>query len=593
MDISDYGYLSSLLACDGRPYVMAIDPKAPVTPVLPVTPPGGAADASKVLLALAMARAAAASGGTLLGEIVGGTEDSVIETAQASTTPGHAAKPDLHHTDTGSMAPTAVAERAVAAARSTAARAASSQSGLAPMMADLAVAITRPEVPKPVRQAAQAVLDQAIPSHNPVSAGILRQAMQGSGVFLEARLAQTPSAGATLTAPPDAPEMAGRDMKAALLVFKAVVGTWLAEAPVAPGQPAASRVATGSTTQAAYTPASAGGFQPSPPAAVLNVQTAAVSGGAPLEAADQALVASRSAAPPSQQAPSTAVFPPPATPAGPASTSGPIVEIQREAPAPESDATPAPQQAEARPAQVASTQPLLMVGMIEEEVIAAPEEEGAPPPGDDGGSLSRGRDVPLMPRSAPPRPPPPYAGGPTTAQAATVSDLPVNMPAAELARRLLKSADGALARQELMQIASLPEGRGEAETVTEARSQRWVFDLPFQTPQGVAVAQFEVSRDGGGGGSDGGPVIEKTWRARFSIDVEPLGPVHVQVALTGARTRVGLWAERPEAMMRLKAGEDALSAALREAELTPELAFHPGSPVVAPVERGHFVDRAS
>ncbi|HQR91594.1 MAG TPA: flagellar hook-length control protein FliK, partial [Caulobacter sp.] len=83
------------------------------------------------------------------------------------------------------------------------------------------------------------------------------------------------------------------------------------------------------------------------------------------------------------------------------------------------------------------------------------------------------------------------------------------------------------------------------------------------------------------------------WRARFSLDVEPLGPVHVQIALTGACTRVGVWAERPDAMARLQAGEAALSAALREAELSPEVAFHAGSPTVAATEPGHFVDQAS
>lgn len=180
-----------------------------------------------------------------------------------------------------------------------------------------------------------------------------------------------------------------------------------------------------------------------------------------------------------------------------------------------------------------------------------------------------------------------------SAQPAVRSDLPGGLPPAELARRLLKGVDGAIARQELSQIASLPEPRGEAERLTESRASRWVFDLPFQTPQGVAVAQFEVSRDGGGAGSDPGREIERTWRARFSLDVEPLGPVHVQIALTGSRTRVGLWAERPDAMARLQAGEAALSAALRDAELSPEVAYHAGAPTVAVTAPGRFVDRAS
>ncbi len=252
-------------------------------------------------------------------------------------------------------------------------------------------------------------------------------------------------------------------------------------------------------------------------------------------------------------------------------------------------ATPAPAAAH-RAAAALQPQPFLMVGMIEDEVA-----ESLPLADKEGDEV--GRDLrpglPLAHARGPSRPPPPYAGGPTSAQAAVPSDLPEGLAPADLARRLLKGADGAIARQELLQIASLPEPRGEAERPTETKGSRWVFDLPFQTPQGVAVAQFEVSRDGGGGGSDSGREVERTWRARFSLDVEPLGPVHVQIALTGACTRVGLWAERPDAMARLQAGEAALSAALREAELSPEVAFHAGSPAVAAMAPGQFVDQAS
>lgn len=231
-----------------------------------------------------------------------------------------------------------------------------------------------------------------------------------------------------------------------------------------------------------------------------------------------------------------------------------------------------------------------MVGLIEEEAL-----EPLTPAETDGEAVARdlGSSLPPAYARGPVRPPPPYAGGPTSAQAAVPSDLPDGLTPADLARRLLKGADGALARQELLQIASLPEPRPEAERAVETRGSRWVFDLPFHTPQGMAVAQFEISRDGGGSGGDSGHGVERTWRARFSLDVEPLGPVHVQIALTGACTRVGLWAERPDAMARLQAGEAALSAALREAELSPEVAFHTGSPTVAVTEPGHFVDRAS
>ncbi|MBU4434688.1 MAG: flagellar hook-length control protein FliK [Alphaproteobacteria bacterium] len=233
---------------------------------------------------------------------------------------------------------------------------------------------------------------------------------------------------------------------------------------------------------------------------------------------------------------------------------------------------------------------MLMVGLIEDDAFDLPAllEDG-----EKALDARAGANL-VAARSQPPlKPPPPYPGGPTAAQAAAVSELAEDLPQVELARRLLKGADGAIARQELMQIASLPDSRPEAERLADAKGPRWVFDLPFQTPQGVAVAQFEVSRDGGGGGAGGDRDIERTWRARFSLDVEPLGPVHVQIALTGVVARVGLWAERPDAIARLQAGEDALSLALRAAELTPEVAFHAGAPAITPIAVGRFVDRES
>jgi hypothetical protein len=163
-------------------------------------------------------------------------------------------------------------------------------------------------------------------------------------------------------------------------------------------------------------------------------------------------------------------------------------------------------------------------------------------------------------------------------------------------RRLLRSTLSALARQDLMQIASLPESAIHEQDASEPRTvqTRLNFDLPFVTAQGVAVAQFEISRDGGGASGGAPAALEQTYRARFSIDLEPLGPVHALVILSGARARVSLWAERSETIARLRAGEEALGAALREADLTPDVAVHSGAPPTpwgGPL--GHFVDQAS
>ena len=65
---------------------------------------------------------------------------------------------------------------------------------------------------------------------------------------------------------------------------------------------------------------------------------------------------------------------------------------------------------------------------------------------------------------------------------------------------------------------------------------RWNFEIPFATPQGTAMAQFEISRDGG---EQEVEAAKRVWRARFSLDVEPAGPVHALISLFNQRKDLG------------------------------------------------------
>src|SRR5258707_13213325 len=105
------------------------------------------------------------------------------------------------------------------------------------------------------------------------------------------------------------------------------------------------------------------------------------------------------------------------------------------------------------------------------------------------------------------------------------------------------------------------------------------------------MAQFEIARDGSGSEVE---AAKRVWRAGFSLDVEPAGPVHAQVSLTGERTSVRVWAERPATADQLRAGVSQLSQALSRAELQPgDIVVRDGAPV-QPVSAptGHFLDRA-
>jgi hypothetical protein len=185
-------------------------------------------------------------------------------------------------------------------------------------------------------------------------------------------------------------------------------------------------------------------------------------------------------------------------------------------------------------------------------------------------------------------PPPPYRGARPSAQPEGRATLPPYAPAVDVAQRLLAETDGALARQTLLQLASLPESGGGPHGAE--RAAQWAFEIPIAVGPGSAIAQFEITRDGHAAGAPG-PTV---WRVRFSLDVEPMGPIHALIAVAGERAAVTLWAEREASAARLHAGRNLLEDALRAAALDPrDIQFRVGAPAAPPPAAGRFLDRAS
>jgi hypothetical protein len=194
-------------------------------------------------------------------------------------------------------------------------------------------------------------------------------------------------------------------------------------------------------------------------------------------------------------------------------------------------------------------------------------------------------------RPAGPPPPPPLRHAPPAAQGQAAPSLPADAPPALAARRLVQETDAALARQELLQAASLPEGLQAGPRRLDSAGPHWLFEIPFTAPQGgQGVAQFAIEGDGAGERPGHTPV----WRARFSLDIEPLGPLHAQVTLTGRRAGVTLWAERPESAALLRDWEGRLSEALEAADYLADVTMIGGAPPPPPATRaGALVDRSS
>jgi Flagellar hook-length control protein FliK len=189
-------------------------------------------------------------------------------------------------------------------------------------------------------------------------------------------------------------------------------------------------------------------------------------------------------------------------------------------------------------------------------------------------------------------PPPPIRGAPPAAQPIASPTIAPHASLETTAHHLLDDTDAAIARQTLLQVASLPDRVDNSAPKADMTVPRWNFEIPFATPQGTAMAQFEISRDGADQEVE---AAKRMWRARFSLDVEPAGPVHALISLQGEKTSVRIWAERFSTAEQLRAGASELSQALSRAELQPgDIVIRDGTPPqTAPAARaGHFLDRA-
>jgi hypothetical protein len=95
--------------------------------------------------------------------------------------------------------------------------------------------------------------------------------------------------------------------------------------------------------------------------------------------------------------------------------------------------------------------------------------------------------------------------------------------------------EGALARIQLNQLASLPQDDG-------ARLC-WQLELPLRLGQELHDWGIRVERDATGGGRG---EAAASWTVRLAFDLEPLGPVQVRVRLEAGGVSGTFRAERGE-----------------------------------------------
>ncbi len=515
-----------------------------------------------------------AAGGQTVASSVGGTISDVVTLA-----PGALATIATQVTPVAVVSQNQLSALEQLAVSSAAQTAATQQTSLAPLFANLGVAAGVAGLPPQVQQAVAQLLAQRTNLTPGLTGDDIEQAFQGSGLFLEASLA---AGSASSSATPD--------IKAALVVLRQVLTTSLSAATETPGLPSATVT---NVPQVVTTETGVPGEQD----AQLALQT-------PSEAvvitASPALTANVSPTPTSAS-----------TPAPPLAPGIAVVEI---APQGETSAFPqavlefspptvavtsaaVPADATAREAASGAVLNLLQEAMQANPLVAAN------PLGLDAsdsvmlsllsviaGARIANPDETELGRSN--VPPPPLSGALPAVQPVLPATLVKNASPEIVMRQLLSDSDGAIARQTLLQVASLPDQLDTGAGRLDPAAPRWNFEIPFATPQGTtAMAQFEISRDGG----NETEAAQRVWRARFSLNVEPAGPVHALISLSGERTSVRMWAERPATADQLRAGVSQLNQALVRAELRPgDIVIRDGAPVQpAPARAGHFLDRAS
>ena len=540
-------------------------------------------------------------------------------TATQSASSGTAGSGATGISDTVTLAPAAVASIApqttsavaaptiqltpqeVLALSAAAQSAATQQTSLAPLFANLNVAAVLENLPPLVQQAVAQVLSKQVSLDQNLTGKDIQQAFQSSGLFLEASLAS----GSVSSAP------ATSDLKAALIVLRQVLTTSL-DSAAAQG-PAAAPVVV--PQGAAPTQSVQPGAAPTVPAATLpQGATPAATVQAPAPAA---VVVEQGIQPSSQAStqPVTITVVPETQAAAP--SLAPLLASEIAAPQLALEAAAAPVAPEvlnfSAVSQIVSATSTTAgaaalaaasgaaINLLQEALQAEPLAAGMA----SRLMLTNGAMLSLLPAVAGVHtssvddvegmhgnvPPPPFSGGVPTAQPVVPATLVTNSPAETAMHHLLADTDGALARQTLLQVASLPDRADASGGHVDPSTPRWNFEIPFATGQGTAMAQFEISRDGGGNEVE---AAKRVWRARFSLDVEPAGPVHALISFSGERTSVRMWAERPQTAAQLRAGAGELSQALAQAELKPgDIVIRDGAPPQpVPAKAGHFLDRA-
>lgn len=465
--------------------------------------------------------------------------------------------------------------------------AAARQGGLAPLMADAEamLALNGAALPQNVKGALQELLATRLSGQGAVDGAKLQNAVKQSGAFLESGLAKgQPVQG---------------DVKAALLGLRQALQTWLdaegGATKAIPNAPLSATPQAQAMPQGVQLQAMPASQQPNAPRAPLQ-QAISPTPSTPLRDAALRLLAETDAV---LERP---IAQPVATTNTPLKANLEAMLARADAPLPQAVREAIQTVLGQRPAAPISGDALKLQNALQQSALLS-GDANTQPTGDLNSALLGLRQalqnwltprtetpLPLPTTNAPPAhaTAPPLRNGPTVPQPPALPGIEA-LPLREAGLRLLAETDAALSRHTMLQIASLPDDPASPRGADNA--QRLVLDIPLVTPQGTAIVQLRIERDEKRNAKGKKASV---WQAMFSIDVEPIGPVHARVAMVGETANVSLFAERDGSAAALRDNIPLLAAGLAEAAVEPgDILCVKGAPATPAAAPGLFVDRAS
>lgn len=126
-------------------------------------------------------------------------------------------------------------------------------------------------------------------------------------------------------------------------------------------------------------------------------------------------------------------------------------------------------------------------------------------------------------------------------------------------RELLRQSEGALARLQLNQLASLPQERQPG--------MEWLIELPVRRDQDVDLWNLRISRDPEHGSGHEGDDAAGGWSVMLAFDLPGIGPMQTRVNLRGERISAQFFSQTAGVLPLVHEHLPLLEARLRQAGL--------------------------